>query len=157
MTGLNVSLDHLLQQESDLQFANFTFEDGVDIGCRLLQKAREEPLPVVIDVFAYGQQLFHAAMPGTRPDNGEWVARKRRAVLRFAHSSFYLGRLMHANGTTLDAKYFLPPLQYCDHGGSFPILLKQGGVIGAVTVSGLAQQDDHTMVVDMLTDFLADR
>ena len=145
----------LLAQESKLQFSSFSFADGVNIGLDLLKRAREDDLPIVIDVYAYGQQLFHAAMPHTRADNGEWVARKRCSVLRFAHSSLYLGASCREAGVEMEDKYFLPPRVYSSHGGSFPILLRDGGVIGAITVSGLAQQDDHALVVATLESYLA--
>ena len=40
-------------------------------------------------------------------------------------------------------------------GGGFPIHLKGTGVIGAVTVSGVPQREDHGFVVEMLCRFLS--
>ena len=40
--------------------------------------------------------------------------------------------------------------EFAAHGGSFPISLAGTGVIGAVTVSGLPQRDDHQLVVEAL-------
>ena len=155
MNSLYEQLEQLLEQENRLQFAGFSFADGVNIGLDILDRARSENLPIVVDVFAFGQLLFHAALPGSRADNAEWVARKRNTVLRFAHSSLYMGVSAEANGTTMDEKFYLPPRQYASHGGGFPILLRDGGVIGAVTVSGLAQKDDHDRVVTALEAHLS--
>jgi len=41
------------------------------------------------------------------------------------------------------------------HGGSFPVTVRDVGVVGTVTVSGLPQPDDHGFLVDQLTAFLA--
>lgn len=49
----------------------------------------------------------------------------------------------------------LDPLEVSAHGGSFPIRVAGTGVIGAITVSGLASQDDHAMIVSVLEDILA--
>jgi uncharacterized protein (UPF0303 family) len=37
--------------------------------------------------------------------------------------------------------------EFAAHGGGFPILIRDVGAIGAVIVSGLAQWQDHEMVV----------
>jgi uncharacterized protein (UPF0303 family) len=41
------------------------------------------------------------------------------------------------------------------HGGAFPIIVRNVGVVGTVTVSGLPQEEDHRPVVDVLREFLA--
>jgi uncharacterized protein (UPF0303 family) len=46
------------------------------------------------------------------------------------------------------------PAQYATHGGAFPIRVRNVGVVGVVTVSGLPQADDHALVVEALGRFL---
>lgn len=56
--------------------------------------------------------------------------------------------------TNLQAKLGLADADYAAHGGSFPIVVKGTGCIGAVTVSGLPQREDHNMVVEALSALL---
>lgn len=41
------------------------------------------------------------------------------------------------------------------YGGSFPVILKGAGVIGAITISGLPPQEDHKLVVEAIRSTLA--
>lgn len=147
-------LKELKEQEERLQFTVFTNEMAVEIGMYLYQKAREEKLPVTIDVTRSGQQLFHAALPGTSPDNDQWIIRKCRVVNRFYQSSYRLGIQLKNEGKSLEDKYNISTLEYAPHGGCFPIILKGTGVIGTITVSGLEQSADHAMVVDAVEKFI---
>lgn len=147
-------LKELKEQEERLQFTVFTNEMAVEIGMYLYQKAREEKLPVTIDVTRSGQQLFHAALPGTSPDNDQWIIRKCRVVNRFYQSSYRLGIQLKNEGKSLEDKYNISTLEYAPHGGCFPIILKGTGVIGTITVSGLEQSADHAMVVEAVEKFI---
>ena len=71
-------------------------------------------------------------------------------VSRLYRSSYAVGLALKARNITLQEKYALPATDYASHGGAFPIALAGTGVIGAVTVSGLAQRDDHELVVETL-------
>lgn len=62
------------------------------------------------------------------------------SVMRFRHSSYYLGQYCASQGKTLQEKYLISEQDYVFHGGAFPLIIKGVGVIGTVTVSGLAQQ-----------------
>ena len=93
--------------------------------------------------------------PGVSPDNDEWVKRKVRLVYRFAHSSFYMGQLLKSMGKSIEEAFLLPESEYAPHGGCFPILIKETGVVGTITVSGLAQEEDHRLVVEAIREYLA--
>jgi uncharacterized protein (UPF0303 family) len=144
----------LERQEARLQFDRFDNDDAWELGTRLVELARERDLPVVIDIRRHGQLLFHAARPGTAPDNLAWVERKIRVVNRYNASSFLVGRRLAAEGRELDAGRGVDPADYATHGGSFPVRVRNVGVVGTVTVSGLPQADDHALVVAALEDFL---
>jgi uncharacterized protein (UPF0303 family) len=155
MTTPRIPLTELAAEEEELQFASFTNDDAWDLGSALVATGRREQLPVAVDISRNGQQLFHAALTGTSPDNDSWIARKTRVVNRFGHSSLYVREASLAKGTTAEEEFGLDPVQYAPHGGAFPILVRSVGPVGVVVVSGLPQVDDHRMVVAAIRDHLA--
>jgi uncharacterized protein (UPF0303 family) len=153
VTDLEGQLSALIEEEETIQFTCFPNELALRIGLRLAEVASEDGKAIVVDVRRGGQQLFHYALPGTSPDNDEWVRRKQLVVERFGHSSYYIGTRLRSQGATLEEKYLLDPREYAAHGGSFPIVIRGVGVVGAVTVSGLPQEEDHQLVVRVLKEF----
>jgi uncharacterized protein (UPF0303 family) len=87
-------------------------------------------------------------------DNDTWVERKVRVVERFGTSSYLQGLRARAKGTTFADVHDLPLQQYAAHGGAFPVHVEGVGVVGAVTVSGLPQADDHALVTEAIGTFL---
>ncbi|WP_330458037.1 heme-degrading domain-containing protein [Streptomyces sp. NBC_00820] len=148
------SVEELEAQERHLVFRQFTYDDAWTIGSLLVELARERQAPVAIDIHRAGQQLFHAALPGSTPDNDAWIARKRRVVERYGASSYLVGARFRAKGTTFEDSSRLDADTYAAHGGSFPIHVENVGVVGSVTVSGLPQLQDHRFVVEVLERFL---
>src|SRR2546430_398052 len=114
-------LTELLDQERRIQFREFSNEQALQIGMRLVEIAMSEGLTVTVDIARNGQQLFHCALAGTSSDNDEWIKRKNRVVNRFGHSSLYMGQLYRSQGTTIDQKHLLDPRDFAPHGGAFPI------------------------------------
>ncbi|MET8286933.1 heme-degrading domain-containing protein [Streptomyces sp. NPDC005132] len=145
----------LEEQERRLVLPRFTHEDAWTLGTLLVELARERRAPVAVDIRRGGQQLFHAALPGSTPDNDAWIDRKRRVVERYGCSSLLVGTRFRAKGTTFEESSRLDPDTYAAHGGAFPVTVEGAGVIGTVVVSGLPQLDDHAMVIEALTHFLA--
>lgn len=152
MTG-TPTIAELEAQELRLVFDQFTHDDAWALGSLLVELARERHAPVAIDIRRGSQQLFHAALPGSTPDNDAWIDRKRRVVERYGASSYLVGARFRAKGTTFEDSSRLDPDTYAAHGGSFPVTVMGAGVIGTVTVSGLPQLEDHALVVEALERF----
>ncbi len=148
------TLKNLLQEEAELQFSHFNEDTAWEIGSQLVARAVRETLPITIDITRAGHQLFHASRPGTAPDNDEWVKRKVRLVMRVGHSSFYIGQWLKSEGKPIEEALLLPESDYAPHGGCFPIIVKGTGLVGTITVSGLAQEEDHRMVVETIRAYL---
>lgn len=147
-------LKEIKNQEGMLQFTEFTSETAMHLGMMLIEKAKKADLVLTIDITRCGHQLFHYAFDGTAPDNDEWIIRKNRVVNRFWTSSLYIGTKLKLLDKTIDQKYFVSDKDYSAHGGAFPIIIKNVGVVGTITSSGADQITEHNLIVEVLKEFL---
>lgn len=142
-------------EERELVFERFTNADALAIGLLLAGKARERGLAIAIDIERAGQRLFHHATEGATPDNAAWIERKKNLVRRMHRSSWAVGLRLAAAGKTLaDSMGPAAAAEHAAHGGCFPVVIRGVGFVGTVTVSGLPQQEDHDLVVEVLREHL---
>lgn len=146
------TLDELSRQEAEVVLPELTERVAYDLGRAAVDAAWPDELPVVVGIWRGGHQLFHCALPGSTRDNDEWLRRKGRVVMRFEHSSLYMGQLCRDAGTTLTEKFLLPASRYAAHGGAVPLRVEGAGVVGWMGVSGLPQLDDHAFVMRILRE-----
>ncbi|MNL72657.1 hypothetical protein D3C87_1980020 [compost metagenome] len=66
-----------------------------------------------------------------------------------------VGEALRLKGREPSPDIGLDPLDFASHGGSFPARVAGTGVVAAITVSGLASQEDHDMIVAAIEDYLA--
>jgi uncharacterized protein (UPF0303 family) len=147
-------LERIALQEQRLQFERFDSTTAWTLGLRLKEAAEAHSVAVAIDIQLHGQPLFFYAMPGTTPDNVDWIRRKRNVVIRFQRSSYAVGLHLEQQQTTLEDKLGVDTRDYAPHGGCFPLNLLGTGCIGTITVSGLPQRQDHELVVEVLAELL---
>ncbi len=144
-----------LQEEADrLIFPHFTEDTALELGIALVELAWAEALPVVVDIRTPDRTLFHAALPGSAPDNDRWAQRKSATALLMHKSSLQVGTDLRASGETLQGRG-LSPVDYADHGGAVPVRVAGVGVVAAATVSGLPEREDHALVVKAMQRVLA--
>jgi uncharacterized protein (UPF0303 family) len=151
--GLTDDIAALKRQEDILQFKRFNEEDAWMLGTQMQARAAERKLPLVMDIRIGIRPMFYVAMPGTTPENPDWVRRKINTVYRFEACSYRIGLEYSAKGNPFDQSRGIDPLQYAPAGGGFPIRLA-GSLVGAVTVSGIPQREDHNFVAESLAVFL---
>jgi uncharacterized protein (UPF0303 family) len=151
---IDALIGQLEAQEQRLVFGRFDNADAWRLGTAMVTEATERGLSITIDIRRNGHQLFHAALAGTTPDNDAWIERKVNVVNRFGESSYLVGRRLAASGIALDEAEGVEPLRYAAHGGAFPIRVRDVGVVGTITVSGLPQADDHAFVTELVGAYL---
>jgi uncharacterized protein (UPF0303 family) len=143
----------LKQQENALQFQRMNEDDAWALGSQMRSAAIAANLPFAIDIRVGIRPLFYCALPGSTPENPDWVRRKVNTVYRFEASSYRVALEYQARGANFDATRGLDLLQYAPAGGGFPIRLA-GSLVGAVTVSGAPQREDHNFVAEQLAQHL---
>ncbi len=150
-------LGRIQDQEQSLQFKTFNFDTAWALGSYLFQLAQDRGHAVAVEVYGFNQTLFSAARPGTSEEHQIWIKRKRNSVLRFAHSSHYLSVQNASNDVDFNNQPHIDANNFCDHGGSFPITLQGSGIIGAVTVSGLASEEDHALAAEAIAHTISNQ
>ncbi len=140
--------------ESQYVFDKFDRVTAYEIGTMLANKAIAQQLPITIEIYLNDMTVYRYSHTGSNPININWSIRKRNSVLMFGHSTMWLNEKLKGEYPLLEARYGLNSEDYTLLEGSFPILT-HSGVIGAISVSGLKPQEDHQIIVDTLTEFLA--
>jgi uncharacterized protein (UPF0303 family) len=147
-------IERIALQEERLRFRSFDASTAWTVGTRLRTVAESRRLAVAIDIQVNGHTLFVSAMPGTTPDNMDWIRRKRNVVRRFHRSSYAIGLQLRKEQKTLAETIGVDDRDYAPHGGCFPIKLHGTGCVGTITVSGLPQRADHELIIEVLAEIL---
>jgi len=147
-------LELLKQQEQELQFTTFTNDTALALGLKVVELAKQKGKAVAVNIARNGLVLFHHAMDGTHGDQADWIRRKNNVVARWGRSSYYVGvDHKHRNAVFEDAKHYAIE-DYAAHGGAFPLIIRNVGIVGTVTVSGLPQAEDHALAVEAMRAIL---
>jgi uncharacterized protein (UPF0303 family) len=141
-------LARIALQEERLQFERFDAAVAWEIGSWLHNAASAAGRSIAIDITLAGAPLFYCAVLGATPNNAEWIRRKKNVVMRFHKSSYAVGLGYQQNNTTLQERSGAPLVDFVAAGGCFPIRLRHStAVLGTITVSGLPEREDHSLVV----------
>ena len=143
----------LAQQEALLRFTAFTPDTAWALGTLLHDALHADPKGGTAQIELGGQLLFACTTPGAKPDQADWIRRKRSTVQHFARSSYAVGRQLALDQQTLESAHSLSLVDYAAHGGGFPLRLGDT-LAGTIIVSGLPQRDDHNLVVTAIATYL---
>jgi uncharacterized protein (UPF0303 family) len=149
---LATDIVRIAEQERRLRVARFDLDTAWRLGSRLRAIAEERGVKLSIEIRLARETVFYCAMPGTTPSNADWIRRKRNTVELLHRSSYGVGRSLERDEKTLDQTMGLPVRDFATHGGSFPLQVEGLGCVGAVTVSGAPQRQDHEIVVTALAE-----
>lgn len=139
-----------LALEKKYQFDSFNADIAFEIGKYGVEYCKANDLQICIDIYAFDKILFHYSSDACSPNNEDFLMKKRNAVLYFQHSTKFLNIKNKDDQSVLQSKYGLSLDKYCITTGGFPIGIKGSSVVGAICVSGLAPEEDHNVVMEML-------
>lgn len=149
-----------LEKLEDVVLPLFSTDLAWEIGTYTRKLALEKfpDRAIAIDIsLSSGQVLFHTyTKSGGSADNEEWINKKKRVVIRMHKSSFWLGQKLRVKGVPLEEAFLISSQEFASHGGSVPIRIAGfDGVVGALTISGLSQDQDHLLAIEVLNHFKA--
>ncbi|MCW4459813.1 heme-degrading domain-containing protein [Microbacterium sp. MPKO10] len=149
MTTDDTRLAEVAAHEDELRFDSFSYDDAWRVGSHIIDLARARGQAVAVSIVFGAQRVFHAALAGTRVENNLWLERKIRTVESYGQSTYRVGLSFRERGADFRTSNWHDPNEYAAFGGGFPIRVGEI-LVGVAAVSGLAEQDDHALVVEGL-------
>jgi uncharacterized protein (UPF0303 family) len=145
----------LLVEEQILTLPSLSTAEALEIGeiAKSLGVARN--LPIATEVRLGDWIIYHASLPGSKPENDWWMSRKARVVMLKRHSTMYERVSAEERGVDWYEENNLLDETHAIHGGGLPLITKNEGFVGMLLISGLPQVEDHLLGVEVLTEFLA--
>jgi uncharacterized protein (UPF0303 family) len=151
----NYRSKELLQEERTLVLPKLEISNALEIGDLAKSKGVMRNLPIAIEVRIDDWIVYHASLPGSKPENDWWIARKARVVMLKHHSTLYERVSAQERGVDWHKENNLLDETHAIHGGGLPLITKDKGFVGVLLISGLPQVEDHLLGVEVLTEFLA--
>jgi len=155
MTTGGFSSAQLKHEEEVLALPALSQEDALAIGQIAYEIGSTRDLAITIEVRLGEWTVFHASLPGSKPENDEWIARKARVVLASGHSTIHERVLSEETNVDWYELHNLPEKFHAIHGGGLPLNVIGKGLVGILLISGLPQVDDHLLGVEIITEYLA--
>jgi uncharacterized protein (UPF0303 family) len=156
-TAIQQDLAILAQQEALLRFTTFDPGTAWQLGSLLRANLLTLTAGCTVEIERDRQLLFACTTSGAKPDQADWIRRKRNTVHRFHRSSYATGRELALNNATLESAHDLSETDFAAHGGGFPLWLTGDATAtfaGTIILSGLPQRDDHNLVVTAIAQHL---
>jgi len=145
----------LLIEEQIFTLPSLSATEALEIGeiAKSLGVARN--IPIATEVRLGDWIVYHASLPGSKPENDWWMSRKARVVMLKHHSTMYERVSAEERGVDWHKENNLLDETHAIHGGGLPLITKNEGFVGMLLISGLPQVEDHLLGVEVLTEFLA--
>ena len=145
----------LLVEEQILTLPSLSAAEALEVGeiAKSLGMARN--IPIATEVRIGDWIIYHASLPGSKPENDWWMSRKARVVMLKHHSTMYERVSAEERGVDWHKENNLLDETHAIHGGGLPLITKNEGFVGVLLISGLPQVEDHLLGVEVLTEFLA--
>jgi uncharacterized protein (UPF0303 family) len=145
----------LAREAEALVLPSLTQAQAIEIGEIGFSKASARALPVTIEVRLGEWTVFKVSLPGSKPENDSWVARKARVVMATGNSTIFERVAAEERGVDWYVEKGLSEELHAIHGGGLALNVAGSGLTGILLVSGLPQIEDHLLGVEIISEYLA--
>lgn len=134
-------------QETAYEFERIDEELALQMGLYVIRRARKMGKPVATRITLNRRTLFAFSMAGTKPESDNWIRRKENITYATNGSSYYWECWCEQGVHPLEWRG-MSYEDYAPAGGCFPLRIKGAGMVGTLTISGMASHEDHALAFE---------
>lgn len=135
-----------------MELEQFNNRIALDMGMSIIDLAKSRNQHIAIEISRLNHTIFLYIDDKLPADKHNWLRRKANVTKHFEESSLSVKNDLINGKMTLKETFGLNHNDYVAKGGSIPIFIKNAGMIGTITVSGLSDVDDHQIILDALKE-----
>lgn len=142
-------MEKIKEQEAAYEFDHLDEHLAMQMGIYVIRRAQELGKPVATRVTLNHRTLFAYSMAGTKPESDNWIRRKENISYATNGSSYYWECWCELGQHPLEWRG-MSYKDYAPAGGCMPINIKGVGMVGTLTISGMASHEDHALAFETL-------
>ncbi len=139
--------------QRQLVLKSFSNKNAMQMGLQIVDLAQKKGLIIGVEVSRLNHKVFLFIDDGLPADKHNWIRRKANVAKHFEESSLAVKEDLAKGNMSLKDTFALDDRDYIARGGSIPIMVESAGLIATITVTGLADVDDHQLIVDALQEY----
>lgn len=128
----------------------FSNQLALEMGLKIIDLAKSRNQHIAVEISRINHTVFTYVDDSLPADKHNWIRRKTNIVKQFEESSLSVRNALKDGNMTLSKTFGLDEKDFLANGGSIPIFLKNGGMIAIITVSGLHDEADHSIIIEAL-------
>lgn len=144
---INALMEIIKEQENTYELDYVNEELALQMGIYVIRRAREMGKPVATRITLNRRTLFAFSMTGTKPESDNWIRRKENIAYATNASSYYWECWCELGEHPLEWRG-MSYEDYAPAGGCFPLKVKGAGMVGTLTISGMASHKDHALAFE---------
>lgn len=133
-----------------IELDHFSNRIAFDIGLKIVELAKSRNQHIAVEVSRLNHTVFLFVDDNLPADKHNWLRRKANVAKQFEESSLSVKNDLKDGQMSLDKTFCLDERDFIAKGGSIPIFIKNAGMIGTITVSGLRDEEDHNIIIESL-------
>lgn len=133
-----------------IELEQFTNRMALDMGLAIITLAQKNHHNIAVKIERLNHTVFLYVDEGLPADKHLWLNRKANVAKHFEESSLNVKKDLFTHKMSLKDTFALDDNSYLAKGGAIPIFVKNAGMVGVITVSGLSDEEDHAIIIEAL-------
>ena len=147
MAQKNIEKQSIIKQ---IELDSFSNRTAFEMASKIIELAKNRNQNIAVEIMRLNHTIFLYVDDNLPADKHNWLRRKANVAKQFEESSLSVKNDLKEGNMTLEKTFGLDEKDFIAKGGSIPIFIKNVGMVGVITVSGLHDEEDHKIIIDAL-------